>query len=88
MGSETKRFHHRSLQDADSIVELLEALIEGIQKGKLTLTDDDDEVQLRPRGLLDLTIEAEDDSGRNSLNLRLRWNEAGRRIDRKLLKIR
>ena len=88
MATDNKKFHHSSLQDADSIVELLGAITEGISKGKLQLSDDSGDIQLRPRGLLEFSVDVEEDSGSNSLNVRLRWSDAARRIDRKTLNIR
>jgi|AACY02.2.fsa_nt_gi hypothetical protein len=88
MATDNKKFHHSSLQDADSIAELLEAITEGISKGKLQLSDDTGDIQLRPRGLLELSVDVEEDSGNNSLAIRLRWSDAARKVDRKTLKIR
>jgi len=88
MASGSKAFRHHSLQDADSIVDLLNALTDGLSRGKLKLGDDDSDIQLRPRGLLELSIEADREDGINTLNLQLRWNDAGRKLDRKALKIR
>lgn len=88
MSAIQKSFRHNSMQDADSIVELLESITEGLGKGKLQLSDDESEILLRPRGLLELMVEAKEDGGINTLNLRLRWNDASRKVDRKTLKIR
>ncbi len=88
MSERAKVFRHSSLQDADSIVDILQALTDGLNSGKLQLSDEDGNIQMRPKGLLELTIDAEDEGGINTLNLRLRWNDAGRKVDRKSLKIR
>jgi amphi-Trp domain-containing protein len=88
MASRQPVFHHSSLQDADSVVELLQALTKGLSDGKLQLSDEDAAVVLRPRGLLEVVVDAEDDAGINTLNLRIRWNDAGKKLDRRTLKIR
>lgn len=88
MASRQTVFHHSSLQDADSVVELLQALTKGLNSGKLQLSDEDAAVVLRPKGLLEVVIDADDEAGINTLNLRIRWNDAGKKLDRKALKIR
>ncbi len=88
MSSVQKSFSHNSLQDADSIGDLLDAITDGLRSGKLQLSDDDGSMVLRPRGLLELKVDAKEDGSINSLNLRIRWNDASRKVDRKTLKIR
>ena len=88
MTDERKRFQHSSVQDADSVVELIQAIAEGLNKGRLTLGDDAATVNLKPRGLLEINIDAEQQSGVNNLNLQIRWTDAQRKISKKTLRIR
>jgi len=68
-----KSFRHESLQDSKSIQSILKAVSQGIGKGKLTLSDEDDEMLLEPEGLLHLKLTATQDEGRHRINLRVTW---------------
>ena len=82
-------FSHESLQDADSIPDLLDALARGIRSGKLTFSDEDGKIVLRPEGLLNVKLTASRDDGRNRVTLRIRWLEAEERKSKKrTLKVR
>ena len=50
-----KSFRHESLQDAKSIQAILKAVSQGIGKGRLNLSDEDDEMVLQP----DITWQSE-----------------------------
>lgn len=88
MSGNPKQFHHHSLQDADSITELLNALTTGLSNGKLQLSDEESGIQLRPRGLLEVQLDATEEAGVNALTLKLRWSDSGRKVNRKSLRIR
>ncbi len=66
-------FRHESLQDADTIQDLLKALAKGIAKGRLTFSDEDGEIVMRPEGLLNLKVTATEDEGRHRINIRVTW---------------
>ena len=51
-------FRHESLQDQDSIRKLLEAITDGLAKGKMSFSDGDGEIVLEPDGLLRLKVTA------------------------------
>lgn len=70
-----RNFRHESLQDTESIQDLLKALTRGIGKGKLTFSDEDGEIIMRPKGLLDLKLTASREDGRNRVNVRITWQE-------------
>ncbi|MBX2832515.1 MAG: amphi-Trp domain-containing protein [Rhodospirillales bacterium] len=69
-----KKFRHDSLQDADSIKAILKAITTGLGKGKVVLSDDQDEIILKPEGLLNLKVSASQDEDRSSLTLRVSWH--------------
>ena len=46
-------FRHESLQDAETIQDILKSLSKGIAKGKLSFSDEDGEIVMEPEGLLD-----------------------------------
>jgi amphi-Trp domain-containing protein len=68
-----KSFCHESLQDKTSIQEILKSITQGIGKGHLVLSDDEDEMTLQPEGLLQLKVTASQDTEKHRLNLRITW---------------
>ncbi len=73
MSQGKRNFRHESLQDRDSIQALLKAVTQGGAQGKLTLSDEEGEIVLNPKGLLQLKVTATQDSDRHRLNLRITW---------------
>jgi amphi-Trp domain-containing protein len=67
------RFRHQSLQDSESIQELLNSIATGIKKGEITFSDQDGEIRLEPKGLLDLKVTASEEESRHRLELRISW---------------
>jgi amphi-Trp domain-containing protein len=68
-------FRHESLQNCDSIQAILNALTEGIAKGKVTFSDDDDKISMKPEGLLNLKLTVSQEDNRNRINLRITWED-------------
>jgi len=68
-------FRHESLQNRDSIQAILKALTEGIAKGRVTFSDDDDSVSMAPDGLLNLKLIVSQEENRNRINLRITWED-------------
>ena len=68
-------FKHESLQDTESVVRYLSALIEGFEKGRLEFTSDDQTLALEPRGLLELEVRAKRRGGRVKVALKFAWRE-------------
>jgi amphi-Trp domain-containing protein len=68
-------FRHESLQNRDSIQAILNALTEGIAKGKVTFSDDDDNISMTPDGLLNLKLTASQEENRNRISLRITWED-------------
>lgn len=66
-------FRHESLQDAQTIQDMLKALSKGIAKGKLSFSDEDGEIVMEPEGLLNLKVTASQDEGRHRVNIRITW---------------
>jgi amphi-Trp domain-containing protein len=73
MKNVTNDFRHQSLQDKDTIVDLLASLQQGLKKGTLKFSDEDNAIALKPSGLLNLTIEASSNSELNVLDVRITW---------------
>ena len=68
-------FRHESLQNRDSIQAILNALTEGIAKGVVTFSDDDDSIKMTPDGLLNLKLIVSQEENRNRINLRITWED-------------
>ena len=76
MSNGKKSFRHQSLQDEKSIQEILQAITSGIAKGKITFSDEDEKIVMRPEGLLDLKVTATQEENRNRFNIRISWQVA------------
>jgi amphi-Trp domain-containing protein len=76
-------FRHESLQNRDSIQAILNALTEGIAKGKVTFSDDDDNISMTPDGLLNLKLTVSQEENRNRINLRITWEDRKKKILKK-----
>ncbi|HAJ92837.1 MAG TPA: amphi-Trp domain-containing protein [Gammaproteobacteria bacterium] len=73
MRNRKKSFRHQSLQDEKSIQDILKSITSGIAKGKITFSDEDEKIVMRPEGLLDLKVTASQDENRNRFNIRISW---------------
>lgn len=73
MKQNKKSFRHESLQDQQSILQILAAVTKGLEKGKLVLSDDNDEIVLSPAGLLQLKLSAAQEDNRYSFSLKVSW---------------
>jgi len=73
MKNRDTRFKHESLQDSDSIQQILKVITKGISKGKVTFSDEDDEIVMEPEGLLQLKVTATREESRHRINVRISW---------------
>jgi amphi-Trp domain-containing protein len=73
MRSRKKSFRHQSLQDEKSIQDILKSISSGIARGKITFSDEDEKIVMRPEGLLDLKVTATQEENRNRFNIRISW---------------
>lgn len=71
MADSPKTFRHESLQDVDSVCDILDAIARGLEKGALSFSDDAGKIVLHPRGLLDIKLSASAEDAQQRLNLRL-----------------
>ena len=83
MRSGKRNFRHQSLQDGKSIQDILKAISSGIAKGKITFSDEDEKIVMRPAGLLDLKITAAQEENRNRFNIRISWQEEDDEVKKK-----
>jgi len=68
-----RSFRHESLQDAASIQEILTAISDGIARGRVSFSDSDDKIVMRPEGLLQMKVTAFQEEDRDSISIRLSW---------------
>ena len=68
-----RSFRHQSLQDEKSIQDILKAISSGIARGKITFSDEDEKIVMRPEGLLELKVTATQEDNRNRFNIRISW---------------
>lgn len=80
-------FCHESLQDKETIVDILSSLQQGLRNGRLKFSDDNSAITLKPSGLLNLTVKASNESGHNVLDLRVSWTSNKSNKLKKELKI-
>jgi amphi-Trp domain-containing protein len=73
MRSGKRSFRHQSLQDAKTIEGILKSITSGIARGKITFSDEDEKIVMRPEGLLDLKVTATQEDNRNRFNIRISW---------------
>jgi amphi-Trp domain-containing protein len=75
MGKTPDKFTYRSLQDRDSIAAYMQALLDGIQKGELSLVSGGNEMVLEPNGLLRFQVEARRGAYRSRVTLKISWRD-------------
>ncbi len=68
-----QKFVFESMQDAESIRKYLEAVMEGLRKGKLVVAAGQEEFTLQPAELLTFTVKARKRGGAGRLALTISW---------------
>ena len=66
-------FRHDSLQDTRSIRGILKSIADGIKKGKIVFSDEDDKLVMEPEGLLHLKLKAVQEENRRQISIRISW---------------
>ena len=80
MAKRKKRFQFESLQDNESIQALLKAITTGIGKGRLTFSDEDEKIVMKPTGMLDLKIAAAQEQDRSRFTIKVSWQDENDRV--------
>ena len=82
MSKKTENFEHESIQDRDSVINYLKAISEGFKKGRLKLSDEDDELTLTPEKMANLRIRAVKSKKSQELRIKINWSsEQTERVD-------
>ena len=71
------------MQDEKSIQEILKAVSSGIARGKISFSDEDEKIVMRPEGLLELKVTALQEDNRNRFNIRISWQTEDDKIGKK-----
>jgi amphi-Trp domain-containing protein len=69
------KFVFDSFQDKDTIENYFRALMDGINKGKIILSTDGEEIELHPNDLLRFSVKVKKKGGESSLSVKLSWKE-------------
>jgi len=69
-------FQHESVQDTESVVTYLEAVIGGLRDGKLVLRSDERLLYMFPHGLMTLEVKAKRSGPRNKIALKMTWKDS------------
>lgn len=77
--SHDRKFSHESLQDKETIKQYLQAVQEGLDKGRIVLSSLEDEIELQPRGLLKLTLKARRKGESSRLQIKIQWEDKATR---------
>jgi len=83
MRDDKKSFRHESLQDRESVRKILEAVTRGIAGGKVSFSDADDKMVMKPEGLLHLKLTASQEDSRQRINIRISWEVENTRVKKK-----
>jgi amphi-Trp domain-containing protein len=81
-------FRHESLQDTKTIKGVLKALTDGLARGKLSFSDADDSIELKPEGLMKLKITATQEDSMNRVNIRIAWQSEEKVRTNKVVKVK
>jgi amphi-Trp domain-containing protein len=71
-----QKFKFSEQRPLDTCIRQLEALLEGLKAGTLSLTQGDEKLWLRPAGEMDIELRAEQSGDRESLEIHLGWRRA------------
>jgi amphi-Trp domain-containing protein len=84
---EKNRFRHESLQDKDSIQDILNALAKGIAKGELSFSDEDSKLVMQPKDLLNLKLTASENEAHKRIDIRISWYSEEEPLKKTKLKV-
>lgn len=73
MTTRKRVFEHDSLEDVESLVQYLKAVVNGFEEGKLRVTGGNESIELEPNGLVRFEVRASQKEERARLSLRFTW---------------
>jgi len=72
---EKSEFIHESVQNNTTIIEYLQALMEGFEKKQIAFDTLDKQIVLQPNNLIELEIKAKKRDGKNKISIKLSWKD-------------
>lgn len=81
--SSGQRFKHESIQEPASIVKYLKALCDGFAQEAVTFSSEDQSLVLKPKGMINLEVDAKSKDGEMKLAIKLRWRDKEKAQDLK-----
>lgn len=89
MAQGKNNFRYESLQDSKSIQSVLKSITKGIASGLLSFSDEDGEIIMEPKGLLNLKLTATKEDERRRITVRITWQDEDKSSkQKKLLKVK
>ncbi len=74
-----EQFEYDSLQDNQTIIRYLQALIEGFEKGKIMFNSDDEKVELYPNNLLQFNVKVRKKDDKSKFSMKISWKDLKKR---------
>ena len=68
-----KTIKHDSYQDADTIKQYLQQIIDGLDKGKVVISNGEETIKLKPNGLLAFSLTASQGKAIQLLRFKIEW---------------
>jgi amphi-Trp domain-containing protein len=76
--AEADKFEFESFQDPQTIKDYLLSVVEGIKNGRIVLVTDNQEIVLRPAGLLKVSVKAKRKDNQSRFSIRVAWKDMPR----------
>lgn len=73
MTTRKRVFEHDSLEDVESLVHYLKAVVRGFEEGKLRVAGGNESIELEPNGLVRFEVRASQKEERARFSLRFTW---------------
>lgn len=74
--SELEKFEHECIQNKHSIQQFFMTLVDGIEKGRILLSAENEQTLLMPAELIRFSIKAKKKTGKSKLSLKLTWKDS------------
>lgn len=68
------KFIYESLEDPKHITEYLRSVVDGIERGRIVLTGEDNELTLYPNSLIKFSIKGKRKANKGKLSIKLSWS--------------
>lgn len=85
MAQAKNSFRYESQQDVRSIQGVLKSITKGISSGSLSFSDEDGEIVMEPKGLLNLKLTATKEDDRRRITVRISWQDEDKSTKQKKL---